>query len=112
MLDFLGNAPFHPVILSAIRMEGMIFTRTNLGFVARELANQLKDSEAKFILFASESLEMVVEATATVWLSKDKSSIFDDEVAELARHGSGCGIGMLRLKRIRVSGGQSHWIRR
>ena len=63
-------------------MAGGIFTGANPGYVARELAYQLKDSGAKFLLCADASLELGVEAAESIGMSKDRVFLFDDEIFE------------------------------
>ena len=63
-------------------MAGGIFTGANPGFVARELAYQLKDSEAKFLICADENLETGIEAAGMIGMGKDKILRFDDTLLE------------------------------
>ena len=70
-------------------MAGGIVTTANPTFVARELAYQLKDSEATFLLVAKASLETALEAAKSVNLSQDQIFIFDDEPFQ----GRGEGVG-------------------
>jgi 4-coumarate--CoA ligase len=65
-----------------ILMAGGIFTGANPGFVARELAYQLKDSDAKFLICSDASLELGVEAAESIGMSKDRIFKFDDELFE------------------------------
>lgn len=65
-----------------ILMAGGIFTGANPGFVARELAYQLKDSEAKFLLCAEGSLGLGIEAAESIGMSRDCVFKFDDELFE------------------------------
>lgn len=82
VLLFSGNSLFYPVVFMGILMAGGIFTGANPGFVARELAYQLKDSDAKFLLCADGSLELGIEAARSVGMSKDRIFKFDDELFE------------------------------
>lgn len=63
-------------------MAGGIFTGANPGFVARELAYQLKDSDSKFLICADGSLELGIEAAESIGMSKDRIFKFDDEIFE------------------------------
>jgi 4-coumarate--CoA ligase len=63
-------------------MAGGIFTGANPGFVARELAYQLKDSDAKFLICADGSLELGIEAAESIGWSKERIFRFDDELFE------------------------------
>lgn len=89
VLLFSGNNLFFPVVFIGVLMAGGIFTGANPGYVARELAYQLKDSGAKFLLCADASLEIGIEAAASIGMSKDRIFRFDDEVFE--------GMGKSRL---------------
>jgi 4-coumarate--CoA ligase len=82
VLLFSGDNIFFPVVFMGILMVGGIFTGANPGYVARELAYQLKDSEAKFLICADGSLEMGIEAAESIGMSKDRIFRFDDELFE------------------------------
>lgn len=82
VLLFSGNTLFFPVVLIGILMAGGIFTGANPGFVARELAYQLKDSDSKFLICADGSLELGIEAAESIGMSKDRIFKFDDEIFE------------------------------
>jgi len=82
VLLFSGNSLFFPVVFMGILMAGGIFTGANPGFVARELAYQLKDSDAKFLICSDASLELGVEAAESIGMSKDRIFKFDDELFE------------------------------
>ncbi|KAE9372789.1 putative 4-coumarate-CoA ligase [Stipitochalara longipes BDJ] len=82
VLLFSGNSLFCPIVLLGIVMAGGIFTGANPGFVARELAYQLKDSDARFLICADGSLEMGIEAAKSIGWSKDRIFRFDDELFE------------------------------
>ena len=69
VLLFSGNSIFFPVVFMGILVAGGIFTGANPGYVARELAYQLKDSEAKFLICADGSLEMGIEAAESIGMS-------------------------------------------
>lgn len=58
-------------------MAGGIFSGANPSFVARELAYQLKDSGASFILAADASMDIAVEAAKEAGLSKGRIYSFD-----------------------------------
>jgi 4-coumarate--CoA ligase len=82
VLLFSGNNLFFPIAFLGVVMAGGIFTGANPGFVARELAHQLKDSEAEFLICADGSLEIGIEAAESAGLSKDKIFLFDDALLE------------------------------
>lgn len=80
VLLFSGNNIFFPVVFLGVLMAGGIFTGANPSYTARELAYQLKDAGAKFLLCTKDSLDVGIEATATAGMSKDQIFVFDDEV--------------------------------
>jgi 4-coumarate--CoA ligase len=82
VLLFSGNSIFFPVLFMGVLMAGGIFTGANPSYVARELAHQLRDSDAKFLVTASGSLEVALEAAGTIGLGKNRMFIFDDEPYE------------------------------
>ena len=89
VLLFSGNNLFFPALVMGVLMAGGVFTGANPTYVARELAHQLKDSEAKFLLSADGSLETALEGAKSVGFPKERIYIFDDEAFE--------GTGMSRL---------------
>jgi 4-coumarate--CoA ligase len=78
VLLFSSSNLYFPLAFMGVLMAGGVFTGANPGFVARELAYQLKDSDAKFLLCADASLELGVEAAESVGISKDRIFRFDD----------------------------------
>jgi len=58
-------------------MAGGIFSAANPSFVARELANQLKDSGACYLLVAQASLDTALEAAKIAGLPADRIRYFD-----------------------------------
>ncbi|KAI0134443.1 hypothetical protein BJ170DRAFT_200423 [Xylariales sp. AK1849] len=77
VLLFSGNTLFSPVVFMGILMAGGIFTGANPSFVARELAYQLKDSGASFLIAADASMEIALEAATEAGLPKDRVYSFD-----------------------------------
>ncbi|KAI2625951.1 acetyl-CoA synthetase-like protein [Hypoxylon sp. NC1633] len=77
VLLFSGNSLFTPTVFMGILMAGGVFTGANPSFVARELAYQLKDSGAAFLLAADASMEIAVEAAAEAGLPKSRVYSFD-----------------------------------
>jgi 4-coumarate--CoA ligase len=65
-----------------VLMAGGIFTGANPGFVVRELAYQLKDSEAKFLICADSSLELGIEAAESIGMGKERLFRFDEDLLE------------------------------
>ncbi|RDW77504.1 hypothetical protein BP6252_05557 [Coleophoma cylindrospora] len=82
VLLFSGNNLFYPVAFMGVLMAGGIFTGANPGFVVRELAYQLKDADAKFLICADASLEIGIEAATSVGMGKDRVFLFDDKLFE------------------------------
>jgi 4-coumarate--CoA ligase len=92
VLLFSGNNLAFPVVFMGTLMAGGIFTGANPTFVARELAYQLRDSDAKFLITADCSLEVGLEAASMIGMSKDSVFTFDDQVFE------GTGKGRLGVR--------------
>ncbi|KAI1443887.1 acetyl-CoA synthetase-like protein [Annulohypoxylon stygium] len=92
ILLFSGNNLFTPVVFMGVLMAGGIFTGANPSFVARELAYQVKDSGASFLIASDASIEIAVEAAAQVGLPKSRIFSFDatalDPVPGKARLGT------------------------
>jgi 4-coumarate--CoA ligase len=80
LLLFSGNDLFYPVVFMGVIMAGGIFTGANPNYVARELAFQLKDSEAKFLLIAESSIDTGTEAAKLVGMPEENVFIFDDTI--------------------------------
>lgn len=74
VLLFTGNNVYFPSVFLGILMAGGVFTGANPGFVPRELAYQLRDSGARFMLVAEKALGTALEAAAEAGLPR--SSIF------------------------------------
>jgi 4-coumarate--CoA ligase len=94
LLLFSGNDLFYPVVFMGVIMAGGIFTGANPGFVARELAYQLKDSDAKFLLCADSSMETAFEAAQLVGMPKENvftfsSAVYDDSALSSRQEESG-----------------------
>ncbi|TGO48258.1 hypothetical protein BOTNAR_0485g00040 [Botryotinia narcissicola] len=78
VLLFSSNNLFFPVIIMGIIIAGGIFTGANPGFVERELAYQLSDCEAKYLLCGEESLEVGIKAAGKAGLERENVFIFGD----------------------------------
>ncbi|KAJ1326424.1 4-coumarate--CoA ligase [Microdochium nivale] len=78
VLLFSGNSIFTPAVFMGILMAGGIFTGANPSFVPREVAYQLKDSGAKFMIAADKSLEIAVEAAKEVGMPSSSVFAYDD----------------------------------
>jgi 4-coumarate--CoA ligase len=78
VLMFSGNNIFFPCVFMGTIMAGGVFTGANPSFVTRELAYQLKDSGAAFLITANASLEVALEAAKETGLDKSRIFVFDD----------------------------------
>jgi acyl-CoA synthetase (AMP-forming)/AMP-acid ligase II len=66
VLVISGNSIIFPAVMLGIWMAGAIFTGANPGLMTRELAYQLRDSEAKFMLAAEPCWDTALEAAGMV----------------------------------------------
>ncbi|KZL83645.1 amp-binding enzyme [Colletotrichum incanum] len=80
VLLFSGNNLFFPVIFLGVLMAGGIFTGANPGFVTRELAYQLTDSGAAFMVAAEGSLDIALEAAKEVSMPASNVFVFDTTI--------------------------------
>ncbi|CAK7223493.1 hypothetical protein SCUCBS95973_005198 [Sporothrix curviconia] len=78
VLLFSSNDLYFPPIFLGILMAGGVFTGANPTFVARELAHQLRDSGAKFLITAASSLATAFEAADTVGLPHSRIYVLDE----------------------------------
>ena len=78
LLLYSGNTVFFPVVIQGTVMVGGIFTGANPGYVARELAYQLKDSGAKYLITAEGSLDTALEAAASIDFPRDCIFVMGD----------------------------------
>ncbi|KAK3373476.1 hypothetical protein B0T24DRAFT_263268 [Lasiosphaeria ovina] len=87
VLLFSGNSLFVPSVFLGILMAGGIFTGANPTFVPRELAYQLRDSQASFLIVAESAKEIAFEAAREAGLPDDCIFLFcgDTLAPELAR---------------------------
>ncbi|KAI4849002.1 acetyl-CoA synthetase-like protein [Aureobasidium sp. EXF-8846] len=91
VLLFSGNTIFFPVVFLGTIMAGGVFSGANPTYVARELAYQLQDSGAKFLICAEASLDTGIEAADAAGLSHDKVFVFDSGYATFDNTGKGRG---------------------
>ena len=77
LLLYSGNTIFFPVVLIGTIMAGGIFSGANPTYVARELAYQLQDTGAKFLITAEGSLDTALEAAKSIGFPQDKILSFD-----------------------------------
>lgn len=87
VLLFSGNDLFFPVVFMGVIMAGGVFTGANPTFVARELAYQLQDSGARYLICADGSLETGVEAAQMAGLGRERVFVFDNRIYD----GQGAG---------------------
>lgn len=80
LLLYSGNTLFFPVVLMGTIMAGGIFSGANPTYVARELAYQLLDTGAKFIIAAEGSLATALEAARNVGFPEENVFVFDDGI--------------------------------
>lgn len=92
VLLFSPNSIFFPVVFMGVIMAGGIFTGANPLSVASELAYQLKDSDASFLLCATANLTTGLEAASQVGLPKSQIFVFDDVpiTGEIGQPSLGC----------------------
>lgn len=78
LLLYSGNTIFFPVVLMGANMAGGIFSGANPGYVARELAYQISDSGAKFVIAAEASLDIALDAIKDIGFPQERLFVFDD----------------------------------
>lgn len=81
VLLFSGNTLFFPTVMIGIIMAGGVYTGANPTYVARELAYQLRDSGATYLLCAEVSIDTGIAAAKEAGLTADQVFVFDDGVA-------------------------------
>ncbi|KAL2209676.1 acetyl-CoA synthetase-like protein [Sarocladium strictum] len=74
VLIYSGNSIYFPVLVLGIWMAGCVFTGANPGFTARELAFQLRDSQASVMIAASQNGKPALEAAQACGM--DVSRVF------------------------------------
>ena len=77
VLMFSANHLYFPPMTLGIWMAGGIFTGANPSYTARELAHQIKDSEASIVIAATDSMKTALEAAKIAKLSGDRIFEFD-----------------------------------
>lgn len=99
VLLFSGNTLFFPVVIMGVIMAEGVFTGANPTYVARELAYQLKDSGARWLIVSEGSLETGVEAAREVGMGAESVFVFDEmgkETFEKKGVGRETELGFLR----------------
>lgn len=80
VLLFSGNDLFFPVVFMGVVMAGGVFTGANPTFVTRELAYQLKDSGATYLICTTESLDTGIEAAKQANIPQDHVFAYDSSI--------------------------------
>ncbi|KAF7543220.1 hypothetical protein G7046_g10043 [Stylonectria norvegica] len=82
VLLFSGNSIFFPAVVLGVWMAGGIFTGANPGYVARELAFQLKNSEARMVIAADVCFEVALDAANQAGLKQESIFLFDSTMPD------------------------------
>lgn len=77
VLIFSANSMAIPVAFMGVLMAAGVFTAANPAFTVRELAHQLSNSEAAYLLVAESSLDTAIAAAKTSGLPIDRVRYFD-----------------------------------
>ncbi|KAL2799430.1 hypothetical protein BJX66DRAFT_352770 [Aspergillus keveii] len=77
VLVFSGNNIYYPNIFMGIIMAGGIFTGAGPAATSAELARQLQDSGARFLIAATDNIAVALEAASRAGLPKDHIYAFD-----------------------------------
>lgn len=77
VLLFSGNSIFFPTLVMGVWMAGGIFTGANPGYVTRELAHQLQDSEAAFMIAAESVMDVAMAAASQVGMKASQVFLLD-----------------------------------
>jgi 4-coumarate--CoA ligase len=88
VLLFSGNSCFFPVVIVGTIMAGGIFTGANPTYTPRELAYQLTDSGAKFLITSDASIDVATAAAKQANLPETNVFLFDDGLATFGGRGS------------------------
>ncbi|KIW03622.1 uncharacterized protein PV09_05374 [Verruconis gallopava] len=111
VLLFSGNTLFFPVVIIGTIMAGGIFTGANPTYTPRELAYQLTDSGARFLITSEASLDTASEGAKLAGLPVDRIFNFDDGYATFENRGKDQG-GFRHWSRLLASeaeGQKFHW---
>ncbi|KAJ9646264.1 hypothetical protein H2204_000927 [Knufia peltigerae] len=73
-----GNSIFTPVVLMGVIMAGGIISMANPMYVPRELAHQLRDSGAQFLLTATNLADCAKRAASLSGLAQEQIYLFDE----------------------------------
>ncbi|RDI83253.1 hypothetical protein Vi05172_g6535 [Venturia inaequalis] len=86
---FAGNSIYFPVVIVGTIMAGGIFTGANPSYTARELAYQVTDSGAKFLITSEASTETAAAAAKLANLQESSVFVQDDGFATFEGRGQG-----------------------
>lgn len=91
VLVFSANNLLYPVVFMGIVMSGCVFTGANPTYTPRELAYQLSDSGATYLLCADDALDTGVAAAEAIGMGRDKIFVFNDSIYDGTGEGKkGC----------------------
>ena len=77
LLLYSGNSFMFPVVLMGTVMAQGVFSAANPSYVARELAYQLKDTGARYLLTTTASLDVALEAADEINFPRNRVFAFD-----------------------------------
>ncbi|CAI4215133.1 unnamed protein product [Parascedosporium putredinis] len=80
VLIFSGNNIYFPVIFLGVLMAGGIVTGANPGFKPREIAHQLRDSGASFMVAAASNIQTATEGASEAGLPARNVFAFDTTI--------------------------------
>ena len=78
VMVYSGNNLFFPVALIGVVMAGGIFTAANPAYTAREVAFQLQNSGARFLICSDSALEVGLEGAKQANLPRERVYNLDD----------------------------------
>ncbi|KAF4556029.1 AMP-binding enzyme-like protein 12 [Elsinoe fawcettii] len=78
VLLYSGNTLFFPVVFMGTIMAGGVFSGANPSYVARELAYQLSDTGARFLITSDASIDTSIEAAESITFPKSRIFVFDN----------------------------------
>ncbi|KAF3941264.1 S-dihydroxybenzoyltransferase [Dactylella cylindrospora] len=85
LLVFSGNNIYFPILLMGIVGAECVFTGANPTYTARELAYQIKDSQAKICLVTPASVPTALEAAKSISFDPKRIYVFDDDIKNSRR---------------------------
>jgi long-subunit acyl-CoA synthetase (AMP-forming) len=97
VLLFAGNSIFYPPMVLGIWMACGVFTGASPGFSAHELAFQLQDSQATFMIAGRYHLDTALSAAKVVGMNQDQVFIMDADPLDVTS------------KAYKEHGGLHHW---